>query len=182
MRRRKKKEDSTVKLRPCRRSQLVSRWDPWPAEDSDYRIEGDWSRERHVLAASCVADLQPGTIDRALEDGGHVADLFGEPQRAFLSACGAIGVAFGGVGVLGPIASTQWKKFSVGGVDNVAAERWTAAGEDFLELSIRVMTGASDAAAQQSALETEVLARGLKFDDSKDPKTERIMKRLAGLD
>ena len=44
------------------------------------------------------------------------------------------------------------------------------------------MTGASDAAAQQSALETEVLARGLKFDDSKDPKTERIMKRLAGLD
>ena len=88
VRRRKKKEDSTVKLRPCRRSQLVSRWDARPAEDSDYRIEGDWSRERHVLAASCVADLQPGTIDRALEDGGHVADLFGEPQRAFLSAWG----------------------------------------------------------------------------------------------
>ena len=40
VRRRKKKEDSTVKLRPCRRSQLVSRWDARPAEDSDYRIEG----------------------------------------------------------------------------------------------------------------------------------------------
>ena len=58
LRRRKNKEDSTVKLRPCRRSQLISPWDVKPAEDSDdYRVEGDWSRTRRVLAASYVADL-----------------------------------------------------------------------------------------------------------------------------
>ena len=59
------KERSTVKLRPCRRSQLVRPWDVQPSESSDYRIEGDWSRDRHMLAASCVANLKPGTIDRA---------------------------------------------------------------------------------------------------------------------
>jgi hypothetical protein len=182
LRRRKKREDSTVKLRPCRRSQLMNPWDLLPEVDSDFRIEGDWSRKRRVLAASYVADLEPGTIEHALEGGGHIANVFSEPQRAFLSACGDVGVALSGVSALDPIASRQWKDFSIGSVDNVAAERWTVAGLDFLELSVRVTTGLSDAAAQQSALEKEVLARGLEFDKSEEPKTERVMKLLAGLD
>jgi hypothetical protein len=41
----------------------------------------------------------------------------------------------------------------------VGAERWTVTGLDFLELSIRVTTGVSDAAAQQDALADEVLTR-----------------------
>jgi hypothetical protein len=31
-------------------------------------------------------------------------------------------------------------------------------------------------------VEIEVLARGLQFDESGEPKTERVLKRLAGLD
>jgi len=174
------KEDSTVKLRPCRRSQLVSMWDTSRKHDPEYRIEGDWSRKRHALAASCVAELKPGTIDRALD--GAVSGLFSEPQRAFLSDCSDIRFTFTGVSVLGPIASMQWKDFAVGEVDHLTAERWTVSGMDFLELSIRIETGADDAATEQHRLEKQVQHLDLEFDTSKDPKTDRVMKHLAGLD
>ena len=38
-----------------------------------------------------------------------------------------------------------WKCLFIGGVHGIIAERWTVADLDFLELSIRVATGASDA-------------------------------------
>ena len=178
------KEDSTVKLRPCRRSQLAGKWAAAPPDDEQYRIEGDWSRSRHVLAASCVADLQRGTIENALDGPGRIADLFSDPQREFLADCGQIRVALGAVTVLGarPIAATQWKDFSVGSVPNVVAERWTVDELDFLELSIRVESGAEDAAAAQRTLQDEVASRGLEFANNDMPKTERVMRRLAGLD
>lgn len=53
---------------------------------------------------------------------------------------------------------------------------------DVLELSIRSKTGAEAAAAEQDKLEHAVQHRNLEFDQSKDPKTDRVMKRLAGLD
>ena len=87
-----------------------------------------------------------------------------------------------GVTALGPIASRQWKDLSIGSVEDIAAERWTVAGLDFLELSIRVESGASTATAKQRALVDEIQARGLKLDDSDETKTARVMKRLAGLD
>jgi hypothetical protein len=176
------KEDSTVKLRPCRWSQLTGLWSLSPKEDDPYRIEGDWSKKRRVLAASCVGDLEPGTIERAISRKGQIADAFAETQRDFLTQCGEIRVGLSGVSVLEPIAATQWKDFAVGGVSDVAAERWTVAGLDFLELSIRVTSGTGDAAAQQRDLTAEVLARGLELDASDESKTVRVMKRLAGLD
>jgi len=63
----------------------------------------------------------------------------------------------------------------------VAAERWTVAGLDFLELSMRVTDGADAAAGQQRALTEAVLSRGLHLDDSEESKTMRVMKCLAGL-
>src|SRR4051812_22044062 len=41
--------NSTVKLRPCRRSQLVSPWEVDAAveDEWEYRIEADWSGHRH---------------------------------------------------------------------------------------------------------------------------------------
>ena len=178
------KEDSTVKLRPCRRSQLAGKWAAAPPDDEQYRIEGDWSRLRRVLAASCVADLERGTIENALDGSGQIADLFSDPQREFLADCGQIRVALGAVSVLGAraIAATQWKDFSVGTVPNVVAERWTIDELDFLELSIRVDSGAEDAAAAQRTLQDEVASRGLEFDNNDRPKTKRVMKRLAGLE
>ena len=132
------KEESTIKLRPCRRSQLTGSWNIAPEDDRKYRIERDWSRTRHVLAASCDADLVPDTIDRAINGAGQITDVFTESQRDFLAECGEIRVALGGVTALKPIAATQWKNFSIGRVPDVAAERWTVAGLDLLELSIRV--------------------------------------------
>ncbi|MBS1695302.1 MAG: hypothetical protein JST91_24110 [Actinobacteria bacterium] len=176
----KAKEDSTVKLRPCRRSQLVNPWDIAPASD-DFRVEGDWSHTRRVLAASYVADLEPGTIADALDDG-HLKSVFTAPQRAFLTSCGPIGVALSGISALGPIASRQWKGVTVGRVNGVDAERWTVSGLDFLELSIRVTTGAEDTAKQQKVLEEAVADCGLELDTNENAKTVRVMKRLAGMD
>jgi hypothetical protein len=178
-------ENSTVKLRPCRRSQLVGEWqNPLHKDDKavKYRIEGDWSSKRRVLAASCVTDRKPGSISRALGAHGCVSDLFSKRQRDFLSACTDIRLTIDGMTALGPIASTRWRNIDLADVKDVAAERWTAAGLDLLELSIRTEAGADAAALRQKLLEKEVLARGLQFDESEEPKTERVLKRLAGLD
>jgi hypothetical protein len=83
------KEESTAKLRPCRRSQLAGSWAATPPDDEQYRIEGYWSRARHVLAASCVADLQPGTIEDALDGAVRIGALFTDPQRDFLAKLSA---------------------------------------------------------------------------------------------
>jgi hypothetical protein len=175
-------EDSTVKLRPCRQSQLTFPWHAALSGEPEYRIEGDWSQKRHLLAASSVADIEPRTIDYVIYGDGHILDAFTEPQRDFLAECGEIRVALTGVAALKPIASTQWKDVSIGSRADVAAERWTVAGLDFLELSIRVTSGADEAIAQQRALVDEIRARGLALDDNDAAKTARVMKRLAGLD
>ena len=54
------KLDSTVKLRPCRRSQLTDEWlDSPKAGDDDAKLEADWVGERKVLAASLSAKQDP---------------------------------------------------------------------------------------------------------------------------
>ena len=103
------KEDSTVKLRPCRRSQLIGPWHASPSGDPEYRIEGDWSGTRHVLPASCVADPEPGTIDHVINGYSPVADAFTRAQRDFLAECAEIRVALSGVTALGPIAPGNGK-------------------------------------------------------------------------
>ena len=175
-------EESTVKLRPCRWSQLVSPWDDPLRTDPDWSVEGDWSRSKHVLAALHKAGLDEGTIEAALDGDGRLAEAFTKSQLDFLADCAEIRVAFRGLTALGPIAATQWKNASIGKVHKVAAERWTVAGTDFLELSIRVTDGVDEAVARQQALTEEVVSRGLMLDDTDEPKTTRVMKRLAGLD
>lgn len=172
-------EDSTVKLRPCRWSQLAGQWADVPSGDSDLTVEGDWSRSKHVLAASCKTDLDEGSIKSALGDGGSLVKAFTKSQLDFLADCGEIRVALGGLTPLGPIAAIQWKNTTIGAVDHVSAERWTVAGADFLELSIRV-TEVDEALVRQQALTDAVTSRGLALDDSDESKTLRVMKRLAG--
>lgn len=174
--RRDSKEQSTIKLRPCRRTQLTAQWQGG-ARDTDYKIEGDWSGDRHTLAASCVAELNAGTIDRVLD--GQIGDAFTRTQREFLSECADIRVALEETTVLKPIAATQWKGLTLGAVTDVAAERWIVDGLDFLELSIRVP--ADTAAAQQRAFTDEIASRGLTLDANDKSKTVRVMRRVAGL-
>ena len=101
-------------------------------------------------------------------------------ESVFLTECADIRVALEATTVLKAIAATQWKGITLGTVGEVAAERWTVAGLDFLELSIRVP--AATAAAQQRTFTDEILSRGLTLDSDGESKTVRVMRRLAGLD
>jgi hypothetical protein len=81
-------DDSTVKLRPCRRSQLAESW--LGAEKGDgwkLRVEEDWAGSRRALAASCVTDLPPRRIAAAWEGKEPMGRLFNGGQWRFLSDC-----------------------------------------------------------------------------------------------
>lgn len=131
-------DDSTAKLRPVDAEQLTKQWsEPFKQEPLKYRIEGDWSGGRHVLAASAETSHPEGSLAEFV-GAGRFDQVFTPEQRQFVGDCAHIGVEVGQLVGLGPIGSTKWKDLRIGGVDEVNAERWTVADLDFLELSIRV--------------------------------------------
>src|SRR5262245_53720917 len=68
-RERKDDDDVTVKLRPCRRSQLPNRWLAGDTpEGCTVKVEEDWSGTRRVLSVSCRAEHPSGLI-AAVNDG-----------------------------------------------------------------------------------------------------------------
>jgi len=167
--------DSTVKLRPCRRSQLAAEWSE-PAEvdgNWEYRIEGDWAGSRHVLAASFVKELAENDLQAGLKDP---VDAFSPKQLAFLVACAAIRINLAPLTVLGTVTATRWTKIKVGSVDKVNAERWQVGSLDFLELSVRV--DQDDAAAAQDELVSAARKGGLSIDSSVASKTEQVLEVL----
>jgi hypothetical protein len=166
--------DSTVKLRPCRRSQLTSTWSkPFKDHDREYRIEGDWAGSRHVLAASYVTELTAADVTAGLNDP---ARAFGPEQLGFLEACASVRVNPDPLTVLGPVAATRWTKIKVGSVDKVNAERWQIGSLDFLELSQRV--AAEDAELAQAELSYAAAKAGLTIDRSVAAKTEQVLEVL----
>jgi hypothetical protein len=140
-------EESTVKMRPCRLSQLPHPWNVAKHDDKQYRIEGDWSGTRHVLAASCDGVVELGTIENVTAAYVPVSDLFSERQHDFLAACAEIRVALSGLTVFKGIDACKWTDSSVGAIPHVAAERWTVDGLDFLELCCVYRGGRRKAAA-----------------------------------
>jgi hypothetical protein len=178
-------DDTTVKLRPCRRSQLTDDWladregetdsgDTWENE-----VEADWSGERRVLAASCSAERADGV----LRDGGRgvrSADaLFSARQVAFLRDCGGVQVNLRTLTVLPPVAATRWKKVEGAPPDlEVRAERWTVADLDFLELS--VVADIEDARERQAGLTEYVRSLGLVVGERAHSKTESVLRTLVG--
>jgi hypothetical protein len=133
-------DDSTVRLRPARRSRLTSTWTEaggWVGER--LRVEADWSGGRRVLAASLVADVSRGGIADLLAGRRTARPLFTERQRRFLRECAGIAVDFDALAPLGPISARRWGHLVVGGFP-AAAEQWgigDGAG-DLLEFSTRV--------------------------------------------
>jgi hypothetical protein len=171
-------DDSTVKLRPCRRSQLTERWlgekrgDGWKL-----RVEEDWAGSRRVLAASCVSDLPQGRIASARAGTDPVRRLFTEGQRRFLSDCAGIQINLDALTLLPPVTATRWEGVRVRGVEDVVAERWTIDHLDFLELSIKKDT-VEEAQPAQDELEREIRALNLERDDENESKTERVLAHL----
>jgi hypothetical protein len=81
-------DDATVKLRPCRRSQLAGNW--LGAEEGDgwkLTVEQDWAGRRRALAASCNSKLPKQRIAAVLEGAEPVHRLFSQGQARFLSDC-----------------------------------------------------------------------------------------------
>jgi len=152
-------DDSTAKLRPVDKEQLTKQWSKPFQEPFKYRIEGDWSGDRHALAASAQTSHPQGSLAESV-GAGRFDQVFTPEQRQFVRDCAHIGVDINQLVGLGPIASTQWEDLQIGGVDDVNAERWTVADLDFLELSIRV-TPKKDESAKKYRVRAERAQKGL---------------------
>lgn len=188
--------DSTIKLRPARRSQLLPPWhDPHQHDHRKYRIEVDWAGHRRALAASCVADVPPEHVpvpyeraagDSGDDDGGWSPEAaFSSDQHDFLRACTRLPVALSGLTCLGPVQARRWKNITLQPprgtgkeMTEVVAERWTVGELDFLELSVRVDAG-GDARAAHTDFEAAVRATGLHFPEEQETKTRRVLQHLA---
>ncbi|MFC8043397.1 hypothetical protein [Nocardia sp. NPDC057353] len=131
-------DDLTVRLRPCRRSQLMGRWArPFTDTETEYRIADDWCGQRRALTASVLGVRPPGSLAEVARSGVAVTSLLNSAQRQFLVTCTRPGVAFDHLEPVGPIAATRWTGVRFGDLE-LDVERWTAAGTDLLELAIRV--------------------------------------------
>jgi hypothetical protein len=174
-------DDSTVKLRPCRRSQLSGNWlGATKGEGWRLTVEEDWAGDRRALAASCVSELPPGRIASVRDGTAPVRRLFSEGQERFLSDCAGTPINLDALTLLPPVAATRRNDLRVGGVRNVVAERWVIDDLDFLELSIRTDTVA-DAQRAQEELDREIRSLDLQQDDDNKSRTERVLTHLLGL-
>lgn len=173
--------DSTVKLRPCHRTQLTADWtEDFQDEDEDgnefeYRIEEDWTGPRRSLAASAVQDLDPGLVTAVTEDEADPSSLFSKRQRRFLRDCADLRIPLDAVTPLGPVRARKWKDVALGDFE-ANAERWQAGPLDFLEVSIRVD---DDPEQQQQDFEAAIRNLGLTIDDDPESKTRRVLAELA---
>jgi hypothetical protein len=175
--------DSTVKLRPCRRSQLAPDWRREVGRSDDrgfvHRVEEDWAGTRRSLAASCVTDLDADLVPAALAGQVGWGSLFHPKQEEFLAQCADIRVHLGGLVALGPITAVRWKDVTVGDFLAVA-ERWTVDDLDFLELSIREKGGRIKALATQAAFVAALRASDVPVGDDQQTKTRTVLEHLSG--
>lgn len=175
------KGDSTVKLRPCRWSQLSEDFFAnRETDEGELKIEADWAGARRTLAASLTADWDDDRLAAVRSGDLPPASLFTAEQQRFLETCSPSPVNLGAVTVLADIAATRWKEFSaeVGGSElSCRAERWVIDGAfDFLEVSI-----ASDlerAEQDQAALHYFLAGRSLTVEQNQDNKTQRVLNYL----
>lgn len=174
--------DSTIKLRPCRRSQLTDRWLDATDGGRKVKVEADWAGTRRVLAASCTADLPDQRIPAVHAGSKALPSLFSADQERFLEDCGGICVNLGVLTLLGPVEAWRWGPIQTRSPDpelELLAERWTIDGAlDFLELSVRVAPAGAEAA--KSAFEELVRRRGLPLDSDQETKTRRVLEYLVG--
>jgi len=174
-------DDSTIKLRPCRQTQLTDRWlDAARDHEPDLKAEADWAGTRRVLAVSCTRDLPDGLLGAVLADDEPLGALFSDRQEQFLADCGGIRVNLAAATMLPRIAATRWGPFRTAPPDpklKIVAERWVVGEElDFLELSVQAEP--EKAERKQAALGEFVRSRGLEPDPGQETKTRRVLTYL----
>jgi hypothetical protein len=177
------KDDATVKLRPCRRSQLTDRWlaatkgDTGDGDEWELKVEADWSGDRRVLAASHSCE-RPGDLVREAGRGGRpVEELFTHDQLTFLRDCSLDAINLRTLSVLPPVTATRWKEVASAPAElDLRAERWTVDELDFLELS--VVAKLPEARAEQAALTDFVRSLGLVTEPDQESKTSQVLGHL----
>jgi hypothetical protein len=166
--------DATVKLRPCRGSQLIDRW---LTETDKLKVEADWAGQRKVLAASHTDNRPKQVISDVARGRRSVTDLFTKQQLQFLSDCAGIQVNLDTLTALPPVTAMRWKTVATAPPDlSLRAERWTVGDLDFLELSIAVQI--EQAPAKQAALTDFVGSLGLTVNPEQETKTRQVLDHL----
>jgi hypothetical protein len=180
-------DDVTMKLRPCDEKQLVGTWSSsFTAKPFEYRIEGDWSGSRHLLAASAVTTQPQASVLAAVAPGANSALALDDNQLRFFDDCAPPGVHADRLIAMGPISATKWTDLTFGAL-NVTMERWTVLDMDFLELSVRAKPGpgqtAQDVQNRATSMQRELLQvvteRGVVISQRRENKTERVLTALA---
>ncbi|EIV93292.1 hypothetical protein [Frankia sp. QA3] len=171
------RSDSTVKLRPARRSRLSPEWLGTHGDGVEtFRLEADWAGERRVLAASLTAELGYRQVSDVLAGRVPLRAMFSPAQARFLRECGDRPVELDRLRVLGPIDAVRWHpRLPVAGFA-VTAEQWTLDESELLELSIRVEPDGAEIA--QIAFEAALHALGLDAEAEPGTKTHRALARL----
>ena len=175
--------DVTVTLRPCRPGRLSGQWGAFRrSAHHELRIEGDWTHDRHVVAASLVHRVSADDLCQALDSRPYdLGRLFSARQRRYLAECANLDLDLGGLRLLGPVNARQWRlrepRFAI------TAERWTGripgdpSGINFLELS--VMAEPDDAALIQPAFLASIRRGGVDPYAFQQTKTRHVLQRLA---
>jgi hypothetical protein len=179
------KDDTTVKLRPCRRSQLTDHWlnasdgKSGSGEKWEFKVEADWSGDRRVLAASHTSDRSDGLVADVAHGRRAVEQLFTAEQLDFLRECSGLAINLGTLTVLPPVRATRWKSVETAPSElRLRAERWTLDDLDFLELSTVADLG--EARAKQDALTGFLRSRGFVVDADQQNKTRLVLEKLVG--
>jgi hypothetical protein len=162
--------DVSLKLRGPEGCIDAVAWQQLPTSGDGARLEGDWSGERRMVAASLSRDLAPATPDP--RGPGDVRALLSDRQTRLAQAWV---IPLDLVEPLGPVLAESWE----GAVDGVAQkcsfERWTVAELRFLEVSLRVE--GDKAGKAQRRLAKAVHDAGLGAANA-TTKTETVLRQL----
>lgn len=177
--------DVTVKLRPCRPGQLRGQWSAFRrSAHHELRIKGDWTHDRHVVAASLMHSVPGDHLRQALDSGPHdLGSLFSIPQRRYLAECAIADPDLDELRLLGPVKARQWHLREP--QYDITAELWTVgapgdpSGLNFLELSVTAEP--DDAALIQPAFLASIRRRGLDPYAFQQTKTRHVLRHLAAL-
>jgi hypothetical protein len=174
--------DSTVKLRPCRWSQLSEDFFTNRKDSvTELKIEADWAGPKRTLAASLTREWNDDRVDAVRSGRLAAADLFEKEQRRFLQECSSSPVNLDALAALPDIAATRWKAFTAklnGRELSVRAERWMIDRTiDFLELSI--VSDLDRAERDQAGLHHFLAKQGLHAEQNQENKTQRVLSYLA---
>ena len=106
------KGDSTVKLRPCRWSQLDGQYFV-NADDgvTELKVEPDWAGSGRQLAASMTAKWSDGRMSKVQAGDEPPASLFSDRQREFLALCSGGRINLSALTALTAFTATRWKEF-----------------------------------------------------------------------